>query len=79
MTAATFARLASRYSDLPANVRQAVDALALADARTADNHAPRGTDARRAADRFILDLDAAGAPVGPARQPVARCVPMLAD
>ena len=79
MTAATFARLASRYSDLPANVRQAVDALALADARTADAHAPRGTDARRAADRFIIDLDAAGAAVGPARQPVARCVPMFAD
>ena len=79
MTAATFARLASRYSDMPAGIRRAVDALALGDARTADDHAPRGTDARRAADRFVLELDAAGAPVGPARPPAARCVPMFAD
>ena len=79
MTAATFARLASRYSAMPDSVRRAVDALSLGDSRTADDHAPRGTDARRAADRFLLELDAAGAPVGPGRPPVARCVPMFAD
>ena len=79
MTAATFARLASRYSAMPDIVRRAVDALALGDTREADRHAPRGSDARRAADRFVLDLDASGALVGPARPPVARCVPMFAD
>jgi len=79
MTAAQFCRLASRYADLPAATRRTIDALAASDARTADDHAPRGTDARRAADRFILDLDDAGAPVGPARSPAARCVPMFAD
>jgi hypothetical protein len=79
MTAAQFCRLASRYADLPANVRRTVDALALADWPEADRHAARGTDARRAADRFILDLDAVGAAVGPARPAAARTVPMFAD
>lgn len=79
MTAAQFCRLAARYANLPADVRQAVDALALADTAEADRHAARGTDARRAADRYLLDLDAAGAAVGPARPAAARCVPMFAD
>jgi hypothetical protein len=79
MTASQFARLAARYADLPAAVRRAVDALAAGDARHADEHAPRGSDARRAADRYLLDLDAAGAAVGPARPAAARCVPMFAD
>jgi hypothetical protein len=79
MTASQFCRLASRYAELPRPVRQAVDALALQDNRTADAHAPRGTDDRRAADRYMLDLDAAGAPVGPARPAAPRTVPMFAD
>ena len=79
MTASQFARLASRYSDLPAAVRRTVDALAAGDNRTADDHAPRGTDARRAADRYLMDLDAAGCPIGPARPAAPRCVPMFAD
>lgn len=79
MTAAQFARLASKYADLPATVRRAVDALALQDNATAEHNAPRGSDARRAADRFLLDLDAAGAPIGPARPTAARTIPMFAD
>jgi hypothetical protein len=79
MTAAQFARLASRYADLPRPVRQAVDALALQDNATANVAAPRGSDERRAADRFLLELDAAGAPVGPARPAAPRTVPMFAD
>ena len=79
MTAAQFARLASRYADLPRPVRQAVDALALQDNATADAAAPRGTDARRTADRFLLELDAAGAPIGPARPAACRTIPMFAD
>lgn len=79
MTAAQFCRLAARYADMPATTRRAVDALAVGDARTADDNAPRGTDARRAADRYVMDLDAAGAPVGPARPAPARFVPMFAD
>lgn len=79
MTAAQFCRLASRYADLPAPVRRAVDALALQDNATANDNAPRGTDARRAADRFLLDLDAAGAAIGPARPAAPRTVPMFAD
>lgn len=55
------------------------EAVAVGDARTAEDHAPRGTDARRTADRYLLDLDAAGAPVGPARPAPARFVPMFAD
>jgi hypothetical protein len=53
--------------------------MALQDNATADANAPRGTDARRSADRFVIDLDAAGAPVGPARPAVCRTVPMFAD
>lgn len=79
MTAAQFCRLAARYRDLEPATRRTVDALAAGDARTADDHAPRGTDARRTADRYLLDLDAAGAPVGPARPAPARFVPMFAD
>jgi hypothetical protein len=79
MTAAQFCRLAARYRDLEPATRRAVDALAAGDARHADEHAPRGSDARRAADRYLLDLDAAGAAVGPARPAAARCVPMFAD
>jgi hypothetical protein len=79
MTAAQFCRLAARYANLADDVRHAVDALAMADAREADRHAARGTDARRAADRFMLDLDAVGAAVGPARPTAARTVPMFAD
>lgn len=79
MTAAQFCRLASRYADMPPAVRRAVDALAVGDDHQADAHAPRGSDARRAADRYLLDLDAAGAPVGPARPAAARFVPMFAD
>lgn len=79
MTAAQFCRLAARYRDLDPTTRRTVDALAVGDARTADDHAPRGTDARRTADRYLLDLDAAGAPVGPARPAPARFVPMFAD
>jgi hypothetical protein len=67
-------------AELPrATGRHAVDALAAGDNRTADDHAPRGTDARRAADRYLMDLDAAGCPIGPARPAPARCVPMFAD
>lgn len=79
MTAAQFARLASRYANLPADVRRAVDCLAMADNREADRHAAPGSDARRAADRFVIDLDAVGAAVGPARPSAARFVPMFAD
>ena len=79
MTAAQFCRLASRYADLPAPVRRAVDALALQDNATANANAPRSTDDRRAADRFLLDLDAAGAAIGPARPAAPRTVPMFAD
>lgn len=79
MTAAQFARLASRYSDMAAATRRTVDALAVGDDRQADDHAPRGTEARRTADRFLMDLDAAGCPVGPARPAPARFVPMFAD
>ena len=79
MTAAQFCRLASRYADLPAPVRRAVDALALQDNATANANAPRGTDDRRAADRFLLELDAAGAAIGPARPAAPRTVPMFAD
>lgn len=79
MTAAQFARLASRYADLPANVRRAVDALTMADSREADAHAPRGTDARRTADRFVIELDAAGAAVGPARPAAPRTMALFAD
>jgi hypothetical protein len=53
--------------------------MALQDNATADANAPRGTDARRAADRYLLDLDAAGAAIGPARPAVCRTVPMFAD
>jgi hypothetical protein len=79
MTASQFARLASRYADMPAAVRRTVDALAIGDNRQADDATPRGSDARRTADRFLLDLDAAGCPIGPARPTAARCVPMFAD
>ena len=79
MTASQFARLASRYADLPAAVRRTVDALAIGDARQADDATPRGSADRRTADRFLLDLDAAGCPIGPARPAAARCVPMFAD
>lgn len=79
MTAAQFCRLAARYSNMTADVRRAVDALALADTAEADRHAAIGTDARRAADRYLLELDAAGAAVGPARPAAARTVPMFAD
>jgi len=79
MTAAQFCRLAARYRDLDPTTRRAVDALAIGDARTADDHAPRGTDSRRTADRYLIDLDAAGAPVGPARPAPDRFVPMFAD
>lgn len=79
MTAAQFARLAARYANLPEPVRLAVDGLALADSATADRHAPRGSDDRRAADRFLLDLDAVGCPIGPARPAAPRFVPMFAD
>lgn len=79
MTAAQFCRLAARYRDLDPTTRRTVDALAVGDARTADEHAPRGSDARCTADRYLIDLDAAGAPVGPARPAPARFVPMFAD
>lgn len=79
MTAAQFCRLASRYRDLEPTTRRAVDALAVGDYRQADNHAAPGTDARRTADRYIIELDAAGAAVGPARPAPARFVPMFAD
>lgn len=79
MTAAQFARLASRYADMPPAVRQAVDGLALADHATADGHAPRGSDDRRAAERFLLELDAAGCPVGPARPAAPRTLALFAD
>lgn len=79
MTAAQFCRLAARYRDLDPTTRRAVDALAVGDDAQADNHAPRGTDGRRDAERYIIDLDAAGAPVGPARPAAARYVPMFAD
>lgn len=79
MTASQFCRLASRYADLTPSVRRTVDALAIGDNHQADNHAARGTDARRAADRYVMDLDAAGAAVGPARPAPARFVPMFAD
>lgn len=39
----------------------------------------RDADERRTADRYLIDLDAAGAPVGPARPAPARFVPMFAD
>lgn len=79
MTAAQFCRLASRYADMAETTRRAVDALAAGDNHQADNHAARGTPGRRDADRFLLELDAAGAPVGPARPAPARFVPMFAD
>ena len=79
MTAAQFCRLAARRADLPEPVRRAVDALALADGLEADRHAPPGTDARRAADRFMLELDAVGAAVGPARPTAARTMALFAD
>lgn len=79
MTAAQFCRLAARYADMAPAVRRAVDAMAAGDDRQADAHAPRGTDDRRTAERYLLDLDAAGAPVGPARPAPARFVPMFAD
>ena len=79
MNAAQFCRLAARYANLPPEVRRTVDALAMADTADAERHAARGTDGRRTADRFILDLDAVGAAVGPARAAAARCVPMFAD
>lgn len=79
MTAAQFCRLAARYRDLEPTARRAVDALAVGDDAQADNHAAPGTDARRTADRYIIELDAAGAPVGPARPAAARYVPMFAD
>jgi hypothetical protein len=79
MTAGQFARLASKYSDMGPAIRRAVDSLAIGDGRGADSIAPRGSDDRRAADRFILELDAAGCPIGPARPTAARCVPMFAD
>ena len=79
MTAAQFCRLASRYADLPAPVRRAVDALALQDNATAYACAPKGSDARHTAERFLMDLDAAGAAIGPARPAAPRTVPMFAD
>jgi len=51
----------------------------MADTAEAERHAARGTDGRRTADRFVLDLDAVGAAVGPATPAAARCVPMFAD
>jgi len=79
MTASQFARLASRYADMSPAVRRTVDALAIGDGRQADDATPRVSADRRTADRFLLDLDAAGCPIGPARPAAARCVPMFAD
>lgn len=79
MTAAQFCRLAARRADLAEPVRRAVDALAAGDGLEADRHAPPGTDGRRAADRFLLELDAVGAAVGPARPTAARTMALFAD
>ena len=79
MTAAQFCRLAARYADMPDTTRRTVDALAVGDYRQADGHAAPGTDARRTADRYIIELDAAGAAVGPTRPAPARFVPMFAE
>lgn len=79
MTAAQFCRLAARRADLAEPVRRAVDALAAGDGLEADRRAPPGTDGRRAADRFILDLHDAGVPVGPARPTAARTLALFAD
>jgi hypothetical protein len=79
MTAAQFARLASRYAALAPAARAAVDALAAADGRAADDAAPRGSIDRRDADRLIIELHDAGAPVGAARPTAARTMALFAD
>lgn len=79
MTAAQFCRLAARLADLPPAARDAVAALAAADVAAADAAAPRGTIDRRDADRMILELHDAGAPVAAARPTAARTLALFAD
>jgi len=79
MTAAQFCRLATRFAALPPAARDAVSAIAAADAAAADRIAPRGSIERRDAERMILELHDHGAPVGPSRPPIARTMALFAD
>jgi hypothetical protein len=79
MTAAQFCRFAARMADMDAAARDAVAALAAADVAAADAAAPRGTTARRDAERLILELHDAGAPVAAGRPTAARTMSLFAD